>query len=329
MGNSTVSLRSGINHRDNSIISNENTSIIYDNINSENENTSKLYDIINTEEEQLNLIYIRNKIKKEYEESKNNNNDIGANNKKNNLTIPTMFEWSFKGKSVYLTGSFCNWNEFFLMKKDENGIFRLVLDLKKGFHQYKFKIDNEWRYNKNFPTINDNGFINNYIDTSNWEIKGEYENEEINHNEFSTSEMDLINYMIEKDLNLKLTEDFYKANVNYCNYKPLKNELFNIPPQLPYQCILDCIDKNFKNNEDKENLINHLEKYKINKSNNKNNNKYKDIKTENNNMLIYCNKFVHEQVNHIHLKKIIKNRPIKNSIFSRLRLKFTTFIYYK
>ena len=56
-----------------------------------------------------------------------------------------MFEWSFKGNSVYLTGSFCNWKEFFLMKKDKNGIFRLVLDLYRGFHQYKFKIDNEWK----------------------------------------------------------------------------------------------------------------------------------------------------------------------------------------
>ena len=321
-----MSLKSGINHQDNSIISNENTSKLY-----ENENTSKLYDLINSEEERMNLIYIRKRIKKEYEESKNSNNEKDINNKNNNnnYTIPTMFEWSFNGKAVYLTGSFCSWKEFFLMEKDKNGIFRLILDLKRGFHQYKFKIDNEWRYNKNFPTINDNGFINNYIDTSNWEVKGEYENEEINHNVFSTSDIDLINYMKEKDLNLKLSQDFYKANINYCNYKPLKNELFNIPPQIPYQCILDCINKDLKNNEDKENLINNLAQYRQKKYSNKNNNKYKDIKLNNNNMLIYCNKFVHERVNHLHLKKIKTNSPIKNSIFSRFRLKFTTFIYYK
>ena len=329
MGNSTVSLKSGKNHQDNSIISNENTSKFSDMINSENENTSKLCDMINSEEEHLNLIYIRSRIKKEYEESKNDSININNKNKNNNYTIPTMFEWSFKAKSVYLTGSFCNWKEFFLMKKDENGVFRLVLDLKKGFHQYKFKIDDEWRYNINFPTINDNGFINNYIDTSNWEIKGEYENEEIDHNVFSTSEIDLINYMKEKDLNLKLSADFYKANINYCNYIPLKNELFNIAPQFPYQCILDCINKDFKNHEEKEILLNNLEQYKLKKYSNKSINKYKENKRKNNDMLIYCNKFVHEQVNHLHLKRIKSNNPIKNSIFSRFRKKFATFIYYK
>ena len=312
MGNSTMSLKSGHNHQDSSWISNDTSK------------TFKYNDIINYEEEQMNIIYIRNRIKKQqYEESKNSNN---INNK-----IPTMFEWSFKGNNVYLTGSFCNWKEFFLMKKDENGIFRLVLDLNRGFHQYKFKIDNEWKYNKNFPIYNDNGFINNYIDTSNWEIKGEYENEEINKNLFSTSEIDILNYFKEKDINLKLSEEFYKANINYCNYKPLKNELFNIPPQFPYQFIIDLINKDLKINEDKKN-INDI-KNKNNKEN-KNNNEFIIInnnknKKNNNNMLLYSNKLFHEQINHLHIRKTKDTKPIVNSIFSRYRLKFTTFIYYK
>ena len=306
MGNSTMSLKSGHNHQDSSWISNDTSK------------TFKYNDIINYEEEQMNIIYIRNRIKKQqYEESKNSNN---INNK-----IPTMFEWSFKGNNVYLTGSFCNWKEFFLMKKDENGIFRLILDLNRGFHQYKFKIDNEWKYNKNFPIYNDNGFINNYIDTSNWEIKGEYENEEINKNLFSTSEIDILNYFKEKDINLKLSEEFYKANINYCNYKPLKNELFNIPPQFPYQLIIDLINKDLKINEDKKYYSD--AKNKNNKENNIiNNNKNK---INNNNMLLYSNKLFHEQINHLHIRKTRDTKPIVNSIFSRYRLKFTTFIYYK
>ena len=316
MGNSTISLRSGYNYQDNSLISKENNTTIND--------------IVNSEEEKINYIYIRKRIsKKLYEEEK-------FNNIKNNK-VPTMFEWSFKGNSVYLTGSFCNWKQFFLMKKDENGIFRLILTLKKGFHQYKFKIDNEWKYNINFPIINDNGFINNYIDTSDWEIKGEYENEEINKSLFSTSDIDLINYMKEKDINLKLSEQFYKANINYGNYIPLKIELFKEAQQFPYQCIIDCINKEIKLNKDKEENSNISEKNKVVK--NKNIKKYKEenenYKNINNNMnkdnkmILYSIKFMHEQINHLHIKKIRNNNPMKISVISRFKLKFTTFLYYK
>ena len=316
MGNSTISLRSGYNYQDNSLISKENNTTIND--------------IVNSEEEKINYIYIRKRISKKLYEEEN------LNNIKNNK-VPTMFEWSFKGNLVYLTGSFCNWKQFFLMKKDENGIFRLILTLKKGFHQYKFKIDNEWKYNINFPIINDNGFINNYIDTSDWEIKGEYENEEINKSLFSTSDIDLINYMKEKDINLKLSEQFYKANINYGNYIPLKIELFKEAQQFPYQCIIDCINKEIKLNKDKEENSNISEKNKVVK--NKNIKKYKEenenYKNINNNMnkdnkmILYSIKFMHEQINHLHIKKIRNNNPMKISVISRFKLKFTTFLYYK
>lgn len=39
--------------------------------------------------------------------------------------------------------------------------------MSKGIFQYKFKVDEEWKYNDNFPTCNENGIINNYIDTNN------------------------------------------------------------------------------------------------------------------------------------------------------------------
>jgi hypothetical protein len=286
------------------------------------------------------------------------------------------------------------------MKKDETGIFRLILDLKRGFHQYKFKVDNEWRYNINFPIINDNGFINNYIDTSDWEINGEYENMEINRSIFKTSDMDIINYMKEKEINLQLSEEFYKANIFYCNYIPLKSELFSTAQQYPYQSIIDCInkeinidedtqkgnnivcqkiitkdkskeqikDKNninkkvinkeqiknknnaYKKDKSKKNYIvkskdkiqgkfKFKDKFKINeknKNNNKNKNKSKDKykkiiknKNEDNSMILYNIKFMHEQINHLHLRKIKNNNPLKISIISRFKLKFTTFVYYK
>ena len=287
MGNSTMSLQSDLNYQDNSLMSKESI--------------STYFGVINPEEERLKMIYIRNSLKKQHNEEQK----INLNNK-NNYKIPTMFEWSFKGNSVYLTGSFCNWKEFFLMKKDENGIFRLILDLNRGFHQYKFKIDNEWKYNTNFPTFNDHGNINNYIDTTNWEISGEYENEEINNSYFFTSDIDLISFVKEKDINLKISDDFYKASVSFGTYFPKKNELYNFPPEFPYHLIVNHISVDIIN---------------TNKS------KSKEKKLLDN--LYIINKFCHEQINHLHLKKIKKEIPLRISMISRYRFKFVTFVYYK
>ena len=313
MGNSTINLKNNNNNLDNSLISIDNS--------------SNFYELINSEEEKLNYIYIKNRYKKQQKEEEEKVNQI---NNINNSKIPTMFEWSFKANSVYLTGSFCDWKEFFLMKKDETGIYRLILNLKRGFHQYKFKIDNEWKYNINFPIYNDHGFINNYIDTSNWEINGEYEKEEICPSLFSTSDIYFINYMKEKDINLKLSEEFIKATNNYGNYIPLKSELFNITQQFPYRRITDWVNKEMNINVDK-NVDKRVEK-KIEK-----NGKYKifkkDVKiigdNENDKIILYFVKNMHEQINHLHLKKIKNDGVVKISVISRFRLKLTTFVYYK
>lgn len=85
--------------------------------------------------------------------------------------IATVFRWDGNGKSVYLTGSFCDWHQIFEMEKCEDPInknnnkFYLTLFLPRGLYQYKFIIDNQWRCNSNFPTCSDkNGNINNVID---------------------------------------------------------------------------------------------------------------------------------------------------------------------
>jgi len=54
------------------------------------------------------------------------------------------------------------------MKKNGNE-FTLVKTLERGVHQYKFIVDNEWRFAPEQPTMRDNnGNINNYIDTSHY-----------------------------------------------------------------------------------------------------------------------------------------------------------------
>ena len=69
-----------------------------------------------------------------YEESDiYSNNAVNNNIKGDTNKIPVAFEWESGGNSVYLTGSFCNWEQFFLMEKKPNGKHTLTLYLNKGF----------------------------------------------------------------------------------------------------------------------------------------------------------------------------------------------------
>jgi hypothetical protein len=92
---------------------------------------------------------------------------IGFNEKilSKEIKIPITFEWKEGGSSVYVSGTFSNWNQFFLMHRVNNN-FELTLDLPPGTYQYKFKVDNLWKFSKHHPTCNDGkGHINNFIDT--------------------------------------------------------------------------------------------------------------------------------------------------------------------
>jgi 5'-AMP-activated protein kinase regulatory beta subunit len=52
------------------------------------------------------------------------------------------------------------------MKKNGNE-FVLVKQLESGIHEYKFIVDNEWRFSPDLPTTKDeHGNINNIIDTT-------------------------------------------------------------------------------------------------------------------------------------------------------------------
>ena len=129
-----------LKNQDNSLLSYEENSIDYDGIKISKENLEADKDnIYNNYEENNNSIIEKDIL------------DIKSNSKLNK--VPVTFEWELGGNSVFLTGSFCNWNQFFLMKKNENGKHILTLNLKKGFIQYKFKIDDEWKYNEKFPII--------------------------------------------------------------------------------------------------------------------------------------------------------------------------------
>ena len=87
-----------------------------------------------------------------------------------NIKIPTRFVWREGGNTVYVTGNFANWKQWFLMNKSFNNPneFTLTLDLPRGIYQFKFIVDKVWKYSNHLPQFKDeHGNINNMIDNQN------------------------------------------------------------------------------------------------------------------------------------------------------------------
>ena len=119
-------------------------------------------------------------IEKEKEEEKNveENKDIN-NNKYNNdntpLNIPETefiytFTWEEGGNEVKIIGSFTDWKESYIMKKDLNdNVYKTSLPLHNKIYYYKFIVDGEWKFSQIQPTKKDNdGNINNVLDLTNF-----------------------------------------------------------------------------------------------------------------------------------------------------------------
>ena len=238
-------------------------------------------------------------------------------NTEKKIMIPVTFEWDKGGNNVYLTGSFCNWKQFFLMKKEKNGKFILNLNLPKGVYQYKFKIDEEWKFNDKYPTFKENGIINNYLDIS--------ENTTKNIEDRTTtagisSNTDNEFSKISKKSLAKSKNSSYLKQKIYSNYIPNKDELKENIPELPIQ-YKSCININLYSNQNK---IGNNKFIRVREKNILSDNiSFKNIG------IIY-----HDQVNHLNLnnKQFTNNNKYKNSITSvtsRYRDKYTTFVYYK
>ena len=281
-----------LNFRDNSLLSFNSDELEYNGIKSSEESLEENENIFSEKEDMISNDLAKNTLL-------NDNIKVNDQNK-----VPVTFEWESEGNSVYLSGSFCNWDQFFLMKKQPDGKRILTLYLNRGFIQYKFKVDNIWRCNEKFPIINDNGNKNNYIDTTNWEISVGKSDETTTNTEVSFKQID------NKSINVSL--ELQNAQKNYTNYIPKLNELNVITPKTPEQYIKNIDLNNNTSEEEKSDF--YTESYD-----------YKSIKS-----------VFHEQINHMNYKiknnKIVNNSRDKNSlvcsIVSRYRLKFTTFVYY-
>lgn len=78
--------------------------------------------------------------------------------------VPTVLQWSQGGHSVYVTGSFNAWGERIPLRRASGNDCVVCLNLLPGTYQYKFIVDNEWRFAADQPTVRDEmGNINNCI----------------------------------------------------------------------------------------------------------------------------------------------------------------------
>jgi len=281
-----------------------------------------------------------NKKDKEVKEEKNIKQNKGSGKKiKKVEEVETKFEWREGGNEVYVSGSFCDWKKFYIMTKDDEGNFNLSLSLPRGFHQYKFKVDENWTYSKTQPKYEDNGNVNNFIDTTDYNSSSNYENN--NENENQSDFLD--NKKKDKKSNDKklkkrnssiLSVNFLNSLNYYTIYYPLKSEFNKKPVSLPglYKtCFI--LNEDFKQKEEKKfaevEFINStstmasLERSLPNIQN----------KTSFLGEVIPYVKFqnlYHIHSNHLHSKLFNNNNyTVINSMTSRYRFKFSTFIYYK
>ena len=248
------------------------------------------------------------------------------NNKEKIKEIKTEFFWDEGGNNVYLTGSFCDWKEFFRMEKNENGIYHINLMLPPGFHQYKFKIDNTWVYSKKQPKFEDNnGNVNNFIDTTS------YVNNNINEEKSpkkktkektkSPKEKEKENKIKNINRNQSTNSIGLFTNSNYSTYIPLKGELSIKPSALPGLYKTHYILTEKKNKKIKERKFSQVE-YVDQKNNTISNFLLND------NLYVNFQNLYHIHSNHLHTKEIVDSKNTITSIITRYRAKFSTFIYY-
>ena len=253
-----------------------------------------------------------------------------ANNKnekklEKNKTQNVTFQWDEEesdSEVVYLTGSFCNWKQFFIMPKLDNK-YSITIALPKALHKFKFRINDDFKLNKNYPVMKEGNNNYNYIDTSETKDTTKSENSEKNMSESgNTDESDSSSGSSSYEPELEDKEERFRRKKNkmkkkkYSQIFPKKNKLNNYAPDVPYSY-------NYMYNIDVISTQNFIGKRKYYEPKEHNilgdNCSYKKIGV-----------LPAVEINHIHSNNLIVSgdRALCSS-FSRYRNKFITFLYYK
>ena len=260
------------------------------------------YNGIIIDKTKINSILLDNNFANEYIEKEKPKN---IQKMKNSI----KFFWIEGGNEVYITGTFCDWKKRFKMNKIKDNIFEQELFLPEGKYEFKFIVDNEWKFSTYYQKIKDNrGIINNYLDNTN----------SSNINNFNKLILESFNKNIIKSSQI-LRGNIEDLKKNYNNIFPYKEQLNQDAPKIPdvYEILMDLNEntnqrnignKHYLNlmfiNSDKSfksilqpfhSYLDHLFTYKrknliTNKENNQNNNSNSNIKNDKNSYIgINCN----------------------------------------
>ena len=254
-------------------------------------------------------------------------NKLEKNNTKN-----VTFQWDEEesdSEVVYLTGSFCNWKQFFIMPKIDNK-YSVTLALPKALHKFKFRINEDFKLNEKYPVMKDGESNCNYIDTSNTKdtkskskVTSKNFDDDSSKDEEESNSSDSSDDSLYYEAELEDEEERYKRikkrkmkKKKYSQIFPKKNYMNNYPPDIPYSY-------NYKYNINiirSQNFIGNRKYYEAKENNVLGDNcSYKKIGV-----------LPAVEINHLHSNNIVTSgeRALCSS-FVRYRNKFITLIYYK
>ena len=84
--------------------------------------------------------------------------------------VPVMFKWTHGGQRVALTGTFNQWASAGIPMVRSGQEFYQVVEIPRGVHEYKFLVDNEWKFSLDQPVLEDvGGNVNNVVDIQYYE----------------------------------------------------------------------------------------------------------------------------------------------------------------
>ena len=215
--------------------------------------TSKSSDVLSLSLKRENISYyggIDSNLNEDHSGTDFSDNNSDEKTKKAN-TKNVTFQWDEEesdSEIVYLTGSFCNWKQFFIMPKIDDK-YSITLPLPKALHKFKFRINEDYKLNKNYPIMEDGDNKCNYIDTSNTKDTNsksrnssksknkENSEDDSSEEENSISSSNSLLYEAEiedEEERLKRLKKLKIKKKKYSQKFPKKRNLNNYAPDVPY-----------------------------------------------------------------------------------------------
>jgi len=179
-----------------------------------------------------------------------NSTDTSNENEESKKRVPTLFEWKDGGENVFITGSFCDWNQRFILNKNKyTNHFDLLLYLPQGKYEFKFIVDNNWVCSNYYNKITDEkNNTNNVIDNTNYFLKNyKYQKLKPYKSNSSINSNDEIKENKNNNSNLNNTKKFeQKYGNNYPEFSMFNKTPQNIPIYYKYNMNLNFNTNQFK-----------------------------------------------------------------------------------